>query len=171
MSKQFAKQILFGFCNKSQSNRTEIINLSALIILWILMAFFVNPWGNFPLDDDWIYGKAVQSIIEEKNFTLSGGNSSANLVAQAFFGALLIATNPIYFGLSNTFMTDIPFFALATLSLYFLVRGLEKNSKIDTISGLLISYFSILIRQNGITIPFAFSCAYSSFHLDEVQRS
>jgi hypothetical protein len=52
MSKQFAKQILFGFCNKSQSNRTEIINLSALIILWILMAFFVNPWGNFPLDDD-----------------------------------------------------------------------------------------------------------------------
>jgi hypothetical protein len=206
MSKQFAKQILFCFCSRSQSNRTEIINLSALIILWVLMAFFVNPWGNFPLDDDWIYGKAVQSIIEEKNFTLSGGNSSANLVVQAFLGALfclpfgfsftalrfctlflgligilatysllrqvkasqslaflgalLIALNPIYFGLSNTFMTDVPFFALATLSLYLLVRGFEKNSRSETVSGLLLSYFSILIRQNGITIPFAFSCAY-----------
>ena len=36
----------------------------------------------------------------------------------ALLGALLIAFDPIYFGLSNTFMTDVPHYAVSVISLY-----------------------------------------------------
>jgi Dolichyl-phosphate-mannose-protein mannosyltransferase len=186
--------------------KTDIINVLLIIFLWIIMSVLVNPLGDFPLNDDWVYGRAAQSILEKGGFTLAGGNTSANLIAQSFlgalfclpfgfsffalristltmgligvlasygllreigadrktsfFGSLLIALNPIYFGLSNTFMTDIPFFALTIMSLYFLVRGLNHNRKVEVIIGILLSYLSLFVRQNGIIIPVAFGCAY-----------
>jgi hypothetical protein len=186
--------------------KTESINIFLIIFVWILAAIIVNPLGDFPLNDDWVYGRAAQSIIEKGNFTLAGGNTSANLIVQAFwgalfcipfgfsfsalristltlgligvlatykllravetsrpislFGALSIALNPIYFSLSNTFMTDVPFFTLAVLSIYLLVIGLKQNRFKKIIAGILISYLSLFIRQNGIIILVAFGFAY-----------
>ena len=200
------RNYLSSWSSNSQFTKIDIINALIIIFLWIVMSILVNPLGDFPLNDDWVYGRAAQSIVKEGNFTLSGGNTSANLVAQAFWGALfclpfgfsfsalristltlgligvlasygllrearasrtisfigafLIEVNPIYFGLSNTFMTDVPFFAVATMSLYFLIQGLNHNRKVEIIFGILLSYLSILIRQNGIIIPVAFGFAY-----------
>jgi hypothetical protein len=197
---------LSSWRTSGQLAKTEGINLLLIIFLWIVMSVIVNPLGDFPLNDDWVYGRAAQSIVEKGNFTLSGGNTSTNLIAQAFwgalfclpfgfsfsalristltlgligvlvtygllrevgtnrpislFGAFLIALNPIYFGLSNTFMTDIPFFAVAVMSLYFLIRGLQHNRRIEVILGILLSYLSLLIRQNGIIILVVFGCTY-----------
>ena len=38
----------------------------------------------------------------------------------ALFGALVLAFNPLYLGLSYTFMPDVPFVAVSVLSFYFL---------------------------------------------------
>lgn len=76
-------------------------------------------------------------------------------------GALLVAINPIYFDLSNTFMNDVPFFAFATVSLYFLLRGLKYDSTIEIGVGLLMACVAILARQSGLAIPMAFGCAYT----------
>lgn len=200
------KQATSFWEKSSQFAKTDSANVLLIVLVWIVMSILVNPLGDFPINDDWVYGRAVKSIVEEGNFTLSGGNTSANLVAQAFwgalfclpfgfsfsalrlstlvlgligvlatygllrevrasrlislFGAFLVALNPIYFGLSNTFMTDVPFFAVAAMSLYFFIRGLRSDRKIDIILGTLLSCFSLLIRQNGIIIPVAFGCAY-----------
>jgi hypothetical protein len=78
----------------------------------------------------------------------------------AFCGALLVAANPIYFMLSNTFMNDVPFFGFATLSLYFFLRGLKYDSNIEIIIGVLLTCVAILSRQVGLAIPVAFGCAY-----------
>ena len=190
----------------NQLAKTDIINVLFIILLWIIMSVLVNPLGDFPLNDDWVYGRAVQSIVEKGSFTLAGGNTSANLIAQAYWGALfclpfgfsftalristltlglmgvlasygllrevgtgrpislfgtfLIALNPIYFSLSNTFMTDIPFYSLAIMSLYFLIRGLKHNRRIELIFGIFLSYLSLFVRQNGIVILVAFGFAY-----------
>ncbi|MBW4578794.1 MAG: glycosyltransferase family 39 protein [Tildeniella nuda ZEHNDER 1965/U140] len=200
------KQATLSWKRSSQFAKTDSANVLLIILVWIVMSILVNPLGDFPINDDWVYGRAVKSIIEEGNFTLSGGNTSANLVAQAFwgalfclpfgfsfsalristlvlgligviatygllrevrasrlislFGALLVALNPIYFGLSNTFMTDVPFFAVAAMSLYFFIRGLRSDRKVDITLGTLLACLSLLIRQNGIIIPIAFGCAY-----------
>src|SRR3989304_6507949 len=78
----------------------------------------------------------------------------------SLLGALIVAINPIYFGLSNTFMNDVPFFGFAALSLFFLLRGLKHDSIIEVAVGTLISYVAILTRQVGLAIPLAFGCAY-----------
>lgn len=78
----------------------------------------------------------------------------------AFCGALLVAANPIYFVLSNTFMNDVPFFGFATLSLYFLLRGLKYDSNIEVLIGVLLTCVAILTRQVGLAIPVAFGFAY-----------
>jgi 4-amino-4-deoxy-L-arabinose transferase-like glycosyltransferase len=78
----------------------------------------------------------------------------------ALLGALLILVNPIYFSLSNTFMTDVPFFTFATLSLFFLIRGLKYDSILEISIGIIISCIALLIRQLGIVIFLGFGCAY-----------
>lgn len=199
------KKNLF-FTNNLFVKQADIINILGITTLWIVMIFLVNPVGNFPLNDDWVYGRAVRSIVEKGVFNLSEGHSTPNLFAQAYWGALfclpfgfsftalrfstlilgaigviatygllrevkasqsisllgalLIALNPIYFGLSNTFMTDVPFFTLATLSLYFLILGFQYNSYFKLIIGLFLSYVSLLIRQLGLIISLALGGAY-----------
>ena len=186
--------------------RTDKINILFIIALWFLMIILVNPLGDFPLNDDWVYGLSVKSILEKGDFRLPAA-ASANLLPQAFWGALfclpfgfsftalrfstltlgligvvityailrqvkanpeisllgalLIAFNPIYFGLSNTFMTDVPFFAVTFLSFYFLILGLKHDSNLQIALGIFLSYIALLIRQYGIIITLAFWFAYS----------
>jgi len=70
----------------------------------------------------------------------------------SWLGALLLVVNPLYFGLANSFMTDVPFVALSVLSFYFLIRGLKRESIIEIILGICLVYINILIRQYAIVI-------------------
>jgi hypothetical protein len=78
----------------------------------------------------------------------------------ALFGALMLAFGPIYFALSFTFMTDVPFTAVATASSWLLVRGLRRTGRAEIIAGLALAMAAILIRQIGLAIPIAFAFAY-----------
>jgi hypothetical protein len=57
-------------------------------------------------------------------------------------------------------MTDVPFFAFTTLSLYLLLRGLRSHSLLEVIIGILMACVALLIRQLGLAIFVAFGCAY-----------
>jgi hypothetical protein len=78
----------------------------------------------------------------------------------ALLGASLVALNPIYFSLSNSFNSDVPSFTFAISSLYFITRGLRLDSKLTTLTGILISFIAILNRQSGIVILVAFGFAF-----------
>jgi len=78
----------------------------------------------------------------------------------AFLGALVVAINPVYFLLANTFMTDVPFFACTVLAFLFLVRAIRRNNKPDLLIGAIFACLAVLIRQFGIVIPVAFGIAY-----------
>jgi hypothetical protein len=79
--------------------------------------------------------------------------------ALAFLGALVVAANPIYFALSLSFMNDVPFAAIATLSLYCLLRGLGRGSGLLLAAGFALAALAILARQVGLCLPLAFACA------------
>ena len=49
----------------------------------------------------------------------------------ALLVALVIAFNPIYFNLSYTFFTDVPFTAFMAMSLLFFIRSLRSESNVD----------------------------------------
>ncbi len=78
----------------------------------------------------------------------------------ALIGALLVAVNPIYFGLSNTFMTDVPFYTLAVFAIYAAVRALNRLSSTYYAASIVLAVLAILLRQSGLALPIAFGAAY-----------
>ena len=69
--------------------------------------------------------------------------------------ALTLALNPIFFALSNTFMTDVPFTTMAILAAFFYVRHLQNGADLDLIKGTAISIAAVLCRQLGLCLPLA----------------
>src|SRR5215469_768343 len=82
----------------------------------------------------------------------------------ALIGALTLAFGPIYFALSFTFMTDVPFTAVAAASSLLLLRGLRRGGRAEIIIGLFLAMVALLIRQIGLAIPIAFAIAYITKH-------
>ena len=72
---------------------------------------------------------------------------------------LVVAVNPIYFSLSNTFMTDVPFYTLSVLSVYAFARALRRRSTYGYVAGTAIACLAALIRQSGLVLPIAFGVA------------
>src|SRR3989339_544126 len=72
---------------------------------------------------------------------------------RSFFAALLLLFNPLFLPLSLTFMTEIPFFSLMLISLYFYVAGFQKKSSLLILAGSLFAGMSLLVRQTGVFLP------------------
>jgi hypothetical protein len=177
--------------------------LFSFTIIWLLAIIIVNPIGNFPLNDDWVYARASKAIAETGKFSLEGGNTSANIIVQSLYGSifllpfgfsftalristllagligvygtflfyktckinnfhstlgsLLIMFNPLFFGLSFTYMTDVHFYALYIFSIYFLLSYINnQKNKSFLVLGIVSTLASILVRQIGILTIFAF---------------
>jgi hypothetical protein len=83
----------------------------------------------------------------------------------AVLGTLTLAFNPIYFVLSNTFMTDVPFTALLIGAAFFLFRHLKGGSILDAIIGSLLALAATLSRQLALAIPVSYAvCMIWSRH-------
>jgi hypothetical protein len=101
---------------------SDRIALSLIAAVWVTLVLAVNPIGDFPLNDDWIYGGAVRSILSGNGFHIPGP-TIANILSQVVWGVAFCWT----FGFSYTVLR------LSTLVLALL--GLAS--------------FHALIRENG----------------------
>lgn len=77
----------------------------------------------------------------------------------SLLAALIFLFNPIYFNLSNTFMTDVPFTSLLILSLLFFVKGLRQDKLVFFVQAFIFVLLATFIRQLGILVACAFSIA------------
>jgi hypothetical protein len=178
------------------------IPLLAITSLWLIALALTNPFGDFPLNDDWAYGLTVKRLLDTGDFRPVGW-TSASLFTHVLWGsifcipngfsfealrfssltisligvlgayvlirefdgsrwlavivALTIAFNPIYYALSNTFMTDVSFTAITILAVLFLARSLKNDSDFDLLLGTGFTVAATLERQLGIAIPLAFT--------------
>lgn len=193
-------------CRSEPSDKAMDRAYCAMItVIWIAMIAAANPIGDFPLNDDWVYGLVVRSLLETGHYHFPS-SASANLGPQAYWGALfcvpfgfsftalrfstltlglvgsigqfylvkelgetrrtamlgalVLIVNPLYFGLANSFMTDVPFTSTVIISLYFFVRGFKRDSVASLGVGLLFAFAAILIRQLGLVVLIGFSAAY-----------
>lgn len=83
-----------------------------------------------------------------------GGSRSAALVA-----ALTVALSPIWFVLSFTFMTDVPFSSVVALGLLAGSRFLLHRGFASLVSVSVASLVAVLIRPTGLALPAAFLVA------------
>lgn len=73
--------------------------------------------------------------------------------------ALTLGFNPIYYVLSNTFMTDIPYTAITILAALFFVRNLRSDSDLALLIGTVLLVAATLSRQFAICISMAFAAS------------
>jgi hypothetical protein len=83
----------------------------------------------------------------------------------AMLSTLTLAFNPIYFALSNTFMTDVTFTALLMGAAFFLFRHLKGGTTLDAIVGAALALAAVLSRQLALAIPVSYAlCALWTRH-------
>ncbi|MBN8823869.1 MULTISPECIES: glycosyltransferase family 39 protein [unclassified Spirosoma] len=184
------------------TQKNQLLFISSI---WIFSAAAINPYGEFPFNDDWAYAQSVQALVEKHTFYMSPWTST-NLVVQigwgtlfclpfgfsftalristlvagllglwgtyrliykvtdnsryAFIGTLLMLANPMYLGLSASFMTDIPFYTLMVWSLAYMAEGLREDEFLPLLIGLFLAALALLVRQLGISLFVGFSLAY-----------
>ncbi len=170
-------------------------------LLWALAICLVNPLGDFPLNDDFSYGRTVYNLSEQGILEFDDW-LAMTLITQVFWGAsfckvfgfsftvlrfstlilgyfgivvcyliakemgqkgfvpaiiaAVVAFNPLYFSLSFTFMTDVPFFFLLCLSLYFYVKFFSKDQLKWFVLANVFAVAAIFIRQLGLLLPISF---------------
>ena len=181
-------------------------DIIVLTVVWVVMVAMVDPRGDFPLNDDWVYAAAVRSILRGHFEILSF--SSANLGPMAYWGAgvayllgfsfdvlrattlvlglagaigaygllrlfdvhrsialgaaLTLSVNPIYLALSCTFMTDIPFVTILMLSMWAIVRGIDRDDDRLVGVGLAIGIVAMTIRQFAVIVLAGYALAHLS---------
>ena len=73
--------------------------------------------------------------------------------ARALVGALAVWLNPVVFALSYTFMTDVPFLALLSVSAWATVRGVRREHLGWIALESAVAGLAFLIRQQGVLLP------------------
>lgn len=71
----------------------------------------------------------------------------------ALLGAACLMANPIYFALSYSFMTDVTYAALQTLSMWLISQGLVAGAGSLAAWGWAVGLAALLARQTGMAIP------------------
>lgn len=178
-----------------------------IALAWAAVAIVVNPIGDFPLNDDWSYGIAVERLLQTGQFHPTGW-TSMTLLTHALWGALfclpfgfsftalriatlaagfigivlfvgllrtlgcdtrraalaaaLLAFNPLYFSLSYTFMSDVPFTTTVLAAAWLFCRYLSTRRPAYLAATLVAVLASLLIRQLALCVPIAMTLALAA---------
>jgi 4-amino-4-deoxy-L-arabinose transferase-like glycosyltransferase len=77
----------------------------------------------------------------------------------AFLLAAMLAFNPLFFSLSFTYMTDVPYFAFTLVSVLFYVRFFKEDDFKWMLLGSCFAMAAVFVRQLGLLLPVAFAVA------------
>lgn len=80
-------------------------------------------------------------------------------ISIALFAALLLLFNPLTFALSFTFMSDVPYLAVQTGAMLFILAGLRSGPNRSSAIGWTLALVAQLCRQVALAIPIAFGAA------------
>ena len=75
---------------------SDLYAIMAIIAIWVVAILLIDPRGNFPLNDDWCYGKPVFELLRAHRFHLAG------VVSMPIIGMVLWAV-PFCLILGSTF--------------------------------------------------------------------
>ena len=106
---------------------TDLINIAILIIVWGIAICLVNPIGNFPLNDDWAYGRSVKWLVEEGELRYVGWTAT-NLFSQILWGALFCL--PFGFSFTVLRLSTLVLGIVGVIATYCLLKGIGSNPKL-----------------------------------------
>ena len=136
------------------SSESDALPLLLLILLWVVIEVMVNPAGEFPIHDDWVYAKTVHTLVSQGKYELCGYQTTT-LLAQALWGALI----SLCFGFSMTALRFSVIFlgGLGILAAYRLFRGAGGERWVSFLATLTLmtTPFYVLLSNTFMTdLPF-----------------
>ncbi|WP_296381212.1 glycosyltransferase family 39 protein, partial [Winogradskyella sp.] len=118
-----------------------------LLLLWLLLILIINPVGDFPLNDDWCYGKSVKTLYEEGYLKLYNWGEMT-LVGHVYWGFLFTKI----FGFSFTVLR------WSTLVMGFAtILGIYQLCKLVNATRIMALFVAILCMVNPISLSLSFS--------------
>ena len=176
-----------------------------LFACWALAAAVVNPIGDFPLNDDFSFGRTAFNLVEKNQFLFDEW-LSMTLVTQVLWGgafckifgfsfttlrfstwvlaligllafyktgrelgqrqttclfaSLVLAFNPLFFSLSYTFMSDVPFASMLMVSTLFFVKFFKNKKSKWLVWATLFALLATFVRQLGLMLPLSFAIVW-----------
>jgi hypothetical protein len=91
----------------------------------------------------WLGALALYGTLQEL-----GRARSESLIA-----TLVLIANPVFFVLSFSFMTDVPFVSVSNIAFFFIVRGFSRRNSLELWLGCAFGVIGFFIRQIAIAIP------------------
>ena len=73
--------------------------------------------------------------------------------SEGLIATLVLIANPVFFLLSFSFMTDVPFVSVSNIAFFFIVRGFSRRSSAELWLGCAFGACAFFIRQIAIAIP------------------
>ena len=142
-----AKQL----CETGQLDYTRWAGTSLVLQLWYAAALCKSFGFSFPLLR---ISSVVLGIVAVAGYYRLLRETRIRRYS-AILATALLAFNPLFFNLSFTFMTEVPFTTLLIFSAYFYARGFRRDSTRLLLIGSVFAAASILIRQNGAFLVMA----------------
>jgi hypothetical protein len=118
------------------SRGSDVPALFAVGLTWTLLWASTAPLGDFPVNDDWVYGSIVKNLLDTGRFSFPSP-SSANVIVQVYWGALFC----LPYGFSFAALR-ISTFVLATagvLAVYLLLREIGGSRKTAAVGALTLA--------------------------------
>jgi hypothetical protein len=174
----FSNSTIHDFMMKSKNEKylglllnADFLAVSIIMFAWVVLAGVVNPIGNFPLNDDWSYGRTVKILLEQHRFYLDGWNT-ATFSFQALYG--LIFCIPFGFSFSALRLSTIVLGGVGIVGLYYLLRQVAMRRE-WAVCGALILMFNPIYFVNSFTfmtdVPFTAFAIISALFLVKSFRS
>jgi hypothetical protein len=91
----------------------------------------------------WLGALALYGTLREFN----------RLRSESLIATLVLVANPVFFVLTFSFMTDVPFVSVSNIAFFFIVRGLFRKKSFELWLGCAFGVFAFFIRQIAIAIP------------------
>jgi hypothetical protein len=118
-----------------------------LLLLWLILIVIINPMGDFPLNDDWCYGKSVKTLVEDGYLKLYNWGEMT-LVGHVYWGYL----STKIFGFSFTVLR------FSTLVMGFAtILGIYELCKLANVSRWMTLFGTVLCMVNPIFLSLSFS--------------
>ena len=135
--------------------------LIIIIAIFMVVVLLVNPHGNFPLNDDWVYGHTVQSLLYDHKLDFYEFTGPI-LIAQTFYGFII----SFFTGFSYNFLrlSTLLFSISAVILLYLILEKNNVDKKINLFACLLFLFNPIFINTSFTFLtdmPFLFFYLFS----------
>lgn len=121
-----------------------------IVGIWLLVAFLIDPRGEFPLNDDWCYAAAVKALREGAGFKLQGCVST-NIVAQVIWGALFCL--PFGFSFTALRISTLTLGVIGALALYGLLREVDADQETALFGALLLAFNPLYLVLSYTFMP------------------